>query len=69
MNHRVSHVRIVGARGIHMVSVEDFFLLPRELRALMVVEGNVEFLDVDGDTISLEEALAQLRPSFVPLAA
>ncbi len=42
----------------------QFMDLPREARALLVVRDEVEFLDAEGWTVPLPDALAELRASW-----
>ena len=50
----------------NLMALDEFLELAPELRARLVVEGTVDFIDPSGYVVPLGEALEELRDSWVP---
>lgn len=61
MQNRISHVNLRTRGGIELLSLEQFLDIDFSMRAVLIVDGVVEFLDSDGQDLPLADALGTLR--------
>lgn len=61
MQNRISHVNLRTGSGIELLSLSQFLDIEFGVRAVLIVDGVVEFLDSDGQDLPLADALGTLR--------